>query len=1077
MEQNTREVARGYWEEVRRVRQEVLHKIDDIRKGRGGTNFTSQFENVESVMKELRLACMRLIFHDFDYAAGKDVESVLWQAHTHLNGEYRRILSRLGSQAQAVQKRKVDKLYRDFLKTSQSFYRGYIQRLSSLFCIPELRQAAHAMELASADTTGQDVAPPSPLRIAILSACYMTLVRLGDLARYRCQAADKPSKNNFNIALTYYSLANTLDPDDGSSHHQMGVLYQLQQHPLEIIYYFHRSISIAKPYKLGPSNLESGFKRLENPSNTKRGAAKDPSETMTAWFLSLHAHYYLGEPFAAQAELEEEVLHRLDMSVKVEGNGEVLLKMLLINIAAYDIASDKVKANWTLTGSQSCQFMLSFNMRTALILLRLLKSALQENATLTTTHDSGNDSQGNVESTTSFLVPLSKLLPLCRIYIAWIYVCRADFVAYQEYLEPHIRELYRLLGDVLTRLFPYVDLNQRVVESKYLLPEDSEAVGLKILSDRKLPLFLKVEVSPDINPPKRRKSLKPRKEVLGIECKAETETVWRIRDIVCCGIYLAGSGKFPLAMGKDASGVETWRYTEENSNHDYLDEASMTQTFAKLKLGVLKTSLTGEDTPNIALENVNIEATKRGYLVQSAPLHMASVDNGQPMEAAPTEPLLESDLSRDSEMVKMVDNLLDTDDDEVNDHLGRTGVTVSDDMADMIIHHSNQAEANTSYDIDSSTADDIFGRLALSQNGQTAAAADRTGPNSPWDYFYTPRTRRRGTGDNHSGINYDIPRTAEAQLDAAVTPTAQTTFGQRSAFTDGQFTAQTSSRFHTSPLSQERTAHAAQKAFIPSPDIHTSTGSPDYATNQRNTALDNLHSMLTAQYGSGLVANNPRSPGLPLYSSDAMRSAQGHNPGMSGSTFSAGTRESSDISLLGNNRNKAAQRMMDQQANHRRLYGNNQVSGGSIGGSNSAGGFRGPASPTGAAYGHQQAAALLNRFSPSSPGPAPGSFQEQIPSGCSGPSTGSSLVFSHPSSLWGGTPDLPPAPKGFVGCNGNFFNASTAFGRSGEVNNRNDPTHFRNAVKDMFDTDTASSYDKQILEAALAGNGNQPRQK
>lgn len=94
-----------------------------------------------------RLACMNVLAFDFEYAASKNVEQFLWQVHTFLNGEYRKVMGRLLAQNQVVVRRKLEKQYRGFLRTAQSFYRVYIQRLSSRFHIPELHQVAHGTDV------------------------------------------------------------------------------------------------------------------------------------------------------------------------------------------------------------------------------------------------------------------------------------------------------------------------------------------------------------------------------------------------------------------------------------------------------------------------------------------------------------------------------------------------------------------------------------------------------------------------------------------------------------------------------------------------------------------------------------------------------------------------------------------------------------------------------------------------------------------------------------------------------------------------------------------------------------------
>lgn len=291
----------------------------------------------------LRLACMQTIFHDFEYAVENKVESFLWAMHTTLNGEYRKAVNRVANLRQVVQKRKLDKLYKDFLKTSQSFYRGYIQRLSAQFHIPELREAARSMDLEPTNTTTHKGSVPSKLRALLLKSCHSSLVRLGDLARYRCQASDKLAKTTFDDALAYYGIANAVVPDDGSAHHQMAVLHQLQTQHFDIVYHFHRAISIEKPHDLGLGNLEREYRGLGQPVGSRRMPSKDPNEAMLSWFVKLHAFFFQGDNFSQQTELEEEVLHRMELAAKSEGSDSALLKMILINIAANDVAVTRLK--------------------------------------------------------------------------------------------------------------------------------------------------------------------------------------------------------------------------------------------------------------------------------------------------------------------------------------------------------------------------------------------------------------------------------------------------------------------------------------------------------------------------------------------------------------------------------------------------------------------------------------------------------------------------------------------------------------------------------------------------------------
>ena len=151
------------------------------------------------------------------------------------------------------------------------------------------------------------------------------------------------------------------------------------------------------------------------------------------------------------------------------------------------LANQEAAATWTLERSRSCQNLLGFNIRTILVLLRQLRSALREIISSTSQDDLCATSTQNPAD---LFGPLQKLLTFVRIYTAWMYVVRGDLAQYHEYLEPHIAEVYQLLADTLNLLLVFVEANQNIASSQYLLSEDVECVGLRPLTDRKLPLFL-----------------------------------------------------------------------------------------------------------------------------------------------------------------------------------------------------------------------------------------------------------------------------------------------------------------------------------------------------------------------------------------------------------------------------------------------------------------------------------------------------------------------------------------------------------------------------------------------------------
>ncbi|KAI0903747.1 hypothetical protein F4823DRAFT_258681 [Ustulina deusta] len=1047
---NQREIARANWGNAQKIRSDILGKLSGLTKERGTANYTTRFEEAEKTMAEFRLACMTAIFHDFEYAVAKKVEHSLWHCHTFLNGEYRKALSRLNTPSQVVQRRKLDKLYRGFLKTSEQFYFVYIQQLYNRFSIPELRQIARKAKPQDVEKEAENSSPPAPLRALVLKSCQMTLVRLGDLVRYRCQLSDKFSKATFDTASDYYSLANSLDPEDGSAHHQLAVLHQIPGQHFDIVYHFHRAIVVSRPHELALKNLEREFKSPESSYQARKGPVKDQSQAMATWFVRLHAFYFHGKHFSQQTELEEEVLHRVELAFKSEGSDNILpLKMILVNMAAYDISTEKVKSSWTMEGSQSCQFLLRFNVRMMLILLRVLYHTLCDD-TLTTVSGGGHN---DGESRIAFASSLLKLLPLFRLYIAWSYVTRADLVQYQEYLEPYIKDLYRLLADILTSLNTYIDPTMETVSSKYLLPEDIEAQGLRPLNDKRLPLFLRVEEQQGSIPPKRIKTRKPQQNLYGRQFKQETEAVWRIRDIICCGVFLAGSAKFPIALttrtdhGRD---IESWVFVDGATTLLSSNEAGLSHLLSKLNFGDVKggpennvEQETSKPQPQSPKNGPGASPTSETAPEASMPQQDNTSNKGKGKGKylnRPSMNYLDSDLSEDSEMINMVNKLLDPVDD------GRP--------------HSSQAQAqgDSSYGMHSSTANEIFGNLETSPIQPSPVS--KAIPSLPWDYFYKPTPHRSSSQEQNqlSPNDYNVPRSATGHFDGLTS----------SSYLDDLNAPYR--RLHPNLSPRPNTGYSQN-----SPILTTSTPGPhrkeyglDTLQDSRSAVLDSLRSALLAQHG---LTSNDSSPAVNPQPRTNMTPVWGQENGMSEHSFAQTGASIQPPEFGHNNANSYPERPANRQANAATLQN--------------------PLGPPGQGKPELGQVASIpgsSRFPTTLKSTneldaqhiwGQGTYRQQhSPWQYEPPTSTSSLAFSHPSSLITGTPGaIATAPANSVACNGHYYNATTPFGRLGDgINNRADPTHFRNQLKAAIGT-SELPYDQQILQAAMMDNNHKPRPK
>jgi hypothetical protein len=293
----------------------------------------------------LRIACEATIFLDFEYATKEGVEGRLWDAHSLINSRYRKMHQHYQNvdQNKRVEKRKLDKRWVDFIKTSQFFYKGYIQRLASHFTgMTGLRRIAHRLQLETLSVDDR-VQVSSDVEHLIEMSCHATLLHLGDLSRYRNEIRTKD--RSWESAVAYYKLAGDLDPDSGSSHNQMAVIALADGNHLDVLYHLYRAIAVNDPHPAARKNLEVEFKKITTSweKNAFPQARKDSETTLILWFVRLHAKLYKGDDFSTHDELESEVLSRLALLLKEQSFEVTLEKFVLTNLAAEYFAAERVR--------------------------------------------------------------------------------------------------------------------------------------------------------------------------------------------------------------------------------------------------------------------------------------------------------------------------------------------------------------------------------------------------------------------------------------------------------------------------------------------------------------------------------------------------------------------------------------------------------------------------------------------------------------------------------------------------------------------------------------------------------------
>ena len=187
------------------------------------------------------------------------------------------------------------------------------------------------------------------LRNELLLSCHRTLVRLGDLSRYR--ETELISKDrNWGPAIGYYNLATTIRPSSGASHNQLAVMALADANHLRATYHLYRALAVEESHPNAKGNLEIEFKKIitawdrgelinVNLHKDSQGSAK----ALLGWFMRLHARCYKGIEFPEHDELESEVLSQLAIELKERSMDAILHKVVLINITAEYFASVRLQ--------------------------------------------------------------------------------------------------------------------------------------------------------------------------------------------------------------------------------------------------------------------------------------------------------------------------------------------------------------------------------------------------------------------------------------------------------------------------------------------------------------------------------------------------------------------------------------------------------------------------------------------------------------------------------------------------------------------------------------------------------------
>lgn len=593
----------------------------------------------------MRIACQSIVSLDFDLAQRESVGARLWEAHGLINKKYRKNLDKLKAadpRKVAVEQRKLTKHYADFLKTSTHFYKGFILRLCSLAGeLPRLARIAGAMRI---EVSSMGNSPrPSPQRQHLLElAVHATLLRLGDLARYRSLLRTK--EPGWDVSLGFLNLANDLCPEDPNAHHQMAVVALARDNHLDALYHFFLALSaIQAPPALAKKNLAIECKKIYN-AWKKHQVSKTmtKSEKFIWWFVVLQSNFHRGDEFSAQYELESQVLTDMVPLLKDEAFDDTLQKCVVISIAAESTATTQLTGKNTTAWLHDCAnenleqgdqkkpgtvqsfyFSMAFNISMMSVLLQNFVAELPGN-----NHDEGHDPNG-------FSAKICRIIPALRQYSIWLAHSSdtmLEFATTSEVRERRTCIMWQLYAEALTGIAQSYSIS-KLTRVAYLLEEDARTAGFAVFRNSELASFYYAKDG----------TLKPHFNDNGVTKQGPyLETESRLYDVIITAVNLVASGKIPLKLG------------DLDGHFEYDDEFGVRRASPITDL-ILCPSPFSPDQGNQYAEELGrsrtVECkTPMGYGANSLPANHA-------VGPVPSS-VVDSNQAMDTDMQRMVDNLL-----------------------------------------------------------------------------------------------------------------------------------------------------------------------------------------------------------------------------------------------------------------------------------------------------------------------------------------------------------------------------------------------------------------------------------
>ena len=173
-------------------------------------------------------------------------------------------------------------------------------------------------------------------RAKVLGLCHISLIRLGDLSRWREELLE-PKSPCFSASIEFYELAGRILPQSGTCHNQLAKVCLKAGDKFGMIYELYRSLATEQPHETAKKNLDDGLRDLcRTGQELKKHAASREQEqsSLEDVLLTFQAYCFFQPTSARRGLLEEDLFQHFLIASDQDGSQDVVSKTLLMSLAS-----------------------------------------------------------------------------------------------------------------------------------------------------------------------------------------------------------------------------------------------------------------------------------------------------------------------------------------------------------------------------------------------------------------------------------------------------------------------------------------------------------------------------------------------------------------------------------------------------------------------------------------------------------------------------------------------------------------------------------------------------------------------